>query len=374
MPAETGSARAVRIPPPVRRHLRTLAGPYGLTQFSRGSQPVEATGTCTDDVARAALVDLAHARVSSESGIDESLTRNLAFLATAFERPTGRFRNLLRADHRWDPSHESDDATGRAIQALGAIAAHARSLTTRERAAALLGGSLRAGRTMTAIRPQAYVLLGCVEALAAEVGGRPARSEIVQTFDAMLTSLLDACPDGDAVWPWPEDVVTYDNGVIPQALVEAGGSSGTRRSSSGARSCCCGWPPRRRRLRVTRPSSGIAAGGREMANGPGSTSSRSKPARSSSRQRVRRESPAIPRSGQIAERFYRWFLGDNDLGIEVAVPDRGACRDGLEAGGLNRNEGAESTIVWLLATEAMRSSSRQDDTKAEPGEEGSAFG
>ena len=54
------------------------------------------------------------------------------------------------------------------------------------------------------------------------------------------------------------------------------------------------------------------------------------------------------------ERSYAWFLGANDLGLYVADPARGACCDGLEETGVNRNEGAESTLMWLTAAEHIR--------------------
>jgi hypothetical protein len=54
------------------------------------------------------------------------------------------------------------------------------------------------------------------------------------------------------------------------------------------------------------------------------------------------------------EGAYGWFLGANDLGLEVADPKRGAGRDGLTRSGLNTNEGAESTLMWLMASEHIR--------------------
>ena len=54
------------------------------------------------------------------------------------------------------------------------------------------------------------------------------------------------------------------------------------------------------------------------------------------------------------ERSYAWFLGANDLGLYVADPARGACCDGLEETGVNLNEGAESTLMWLTAAEHIR--------------------
>ena len=40
--------------------------------------------------------------------------------------------------------------------------------------------------------------------------------------------------------------------------------------------------------------------------------------------------------------------------MPVAVPASGGCHDGLEPAGVNANQGAESTLVWLLALEQMR--------------------
>jgi hypothetical protein len=55
-----------------------------------------------------------------------------------------------------------------------------------------------------------------------------------------------------------------------------------------------------------------------------------------------------------AERAYGWFLGDNDTRVAVAVPEVGACHDGLEPDGVNANQGAESTLAWLMALERTR--------------------
>jgi hypothetical protein len=66
------------------------------------------------------------------------------------------------------------------------------------------------------------------------------------------------------------------------------------------------------------------------------------------------EATGEARWAQAATRAYRWFLGANEHGIALADPERGACRDGLGADGVNGNEGAESTLAWLLSVERMR--------------------
>jgi hypothetical protein len=56
------------------------------------------------------------------------------------------------------------------------------------------------------------------------------------------------------------------------------------------------------------------------------------------------------------ERAYAWFLGANDRRVSLADPARGACRDALTPDGVNQNEGAESTLMWLMAVEHIRAS------------------
>jgi hypothetical protein len=46
---------------------------------------------------------------------------------------------------------------------------------------------------------------------------------------------------------------------------------------------------------------------------------------------------------------FNWFLGHNDLNVPLYDPKTGGCRDGLMADGINQNEGAESSLAWLLS-------------------------
>ena len=46
---------------------------------------------------------------------------------------------------------------------------------------------------------------------------------------------------------------------------------------------------------------------------------------------------------------FNWFLGHNDLNLPLYDPKTGGCRDGLMANGINQNQGAESSLAWLLS-------------------------
>ena len=55
-----------------------------------------------------------------------------------------------------------------------------------------------------------------------------------------------------------------------------------------------------------------------------------------------------------AQRAFDWFLGWNDLGLELYCPQTGGCRDGLHPDRVNENQGAEATLAFLLSLAEMR--------------------
>ena len=57
-------------------------------------------------------------------------------------------------------------------------------------------------------------------------------------------------------------------------------------------------------------------------------------------------------------------MGDNDLQIALYDLDTGGCRDGLHPERVNENQGAESTLAFLMAQVEMRLSG---EVEAPPG-------
>jgi hypothetical protein len=69
-----------------------------------------------------------------------------------------------------------------------------------------------------------------------------------------------------------------------------------------------------------------------------------------------------------AQRAFRWFLGQNHLQHALYDASTGGCRDGLHADRPNENQGAESTLSFLLALMDMRSADHGDVTHPLPGD------
>jgi len=332
-----------------RQHLATLGGPFGITQHAVGSEPDPSHGSCTDDVARALQVDLLHASRIGWPAVADSARRNIAFLTNAFDAATGRFRNFRADEGTWTAGSGSEDAHGRAMHALGDTVAAAPDDDLTERAAALFRRALPAALELSALRAQASVLLACDARL--HGGHDPDTETGVRALGLRFGARFEASIGSD--WPWPESRLTYENALPVRALIVTGRrlpASGMTRNgllvldwlidvqtASGGWFSPIGngwWPRAGARSRfdqqpIEAATLLLAADAALAATGD-------------------------ERYRAAMERGYAWFLGRNDVGVQLADPARGACHDGLSPSGANANEGAESTLMWLTALERIR--------------------
>jgi hypothetical protein len=337
--------------PVVRSHLATLSDGVGILQHARGSQPDPAHGVCTDDIARALIVDLRHERELGWAAVEASAARHVASLAGAFDGRTGRFRNLRTGGGAWIEGSWSEDADARALQALAETVASTPHGRVRESAAALLERAFPTASRVRSIRPLGAVVLACEAAVRAGMTAS-VTSVYERAGDALWQAFEPCWTDED--WPWPDPVLTYENELPARALLVCGlrlqrprlGEIGctvldwliaVQTTADGQLSTIGndGWWPRDGRRAqfdqqpISTTSLLLAAGDAHEATGE---------------QRYR----------DAMEIAYAWFLGGNDAGAMVAEPATGACRDGIGPAGASHNRGAESTLMWHLAAERIR--------------------
>lgn len=343
---------------PVNRgHLDVLTDAVGIMQHAVGSRPDPAHGYCVDDVARALQVDLLHARELGWDAVAGRAWRNLRFLSDAFDDMTGRFRNFRRVDLTWVDGKASEDSQGRAMLALGEAIAMAPDAGFVSTAASLFADALPQAQRVEALRAQSSVLLGLDSAW------RGAPTPRIQAAFRLLAGRLRTTfgTDTDADWPWPEPIVTYENAMPVRALIVAGQHVGSRsmvdrgmalldwlivaQTDKAGHLSPIGngwWPQEGEKSRFDQQPIEATALILAAETAFGLTSDE--------------------RYRDAMERAYAWFLGANDLGLQIADPTRGAGRDGLTPKGANTNEGAESTLMWLMALEHIRAARLAEDT------------
>jgi hypothetical protein len=347
--------------PVSRRHLKALTGELGIFQHARRSRPDPAHGYCVDDVARSLAVDLLHARSLGWPAVAESASLSMQFLEDAFDESTGRLLNFRGADGEWVPEQSSNDSMGRAMLALGETIASAPDARLVDRASTLFARSLRAAAKMSSLRAQASVVLGCAAIARSGVVAESTEDRdmaLARDVPVLLRSLatdlharfLDFAQPG---WPWPESSLTYENALLPRALIVAG-HRGRAEAMLAIGLQVLDWL-----IDVQ-----IAPEGHLSPIGNGWWPKDGERSRFDQQPieatalllaaEAAYEATGNPRYRATMERSYAWFLGANDLGVPIANPVRGASADGLTLKGANRNEGAESTLMWLTAAEHIR--------------------
>ena len=335
--------------PVSRQHLDVMTGPLGIMQHAIGSRPDPGHGYCTDDVARALQVDLLHQRELGWPAVAESAWRSFRFLVEALDSATGRFRNFRSVDGSWIEGAGSEDCQGRAIHALGDVIAEGADARMVASATSLIDRALPAARQLTALRAQASVLLGCVATLRVAPNSvtAVASGPLAARFGTRFPSSIDAA------WPWPEPRLTYENALPARALIVAGQALESREMvESGLR--VLDWL-----IEVQTTTDGHLS---PIGNGwwpRGGEKSRFDQQPIEATALLLAAESAFQATGDgryraAMERSYGWFLGENDHHLDVADPQRGAGYDGLTPQGVNTNQGAESTLMWLIAAEHVR--------------------
>ncbi len=321
----------------------------GIMQHATGRLPDPAHGYCTDDVARLLQVDLLHQHELGWRTVESGAWRSVRFLEDAFDTATGRFRNFRRADGSWHQGQGSEDCHGRAMLALGEAMAQAPDPRLVEAAGRLFARALPAAGRLGAMRARASVLLGCDAAMGAVPTGPTMLA--YRLIAGRLRSAFGSRPD--LSWPWPEPRLTYQNALPAQALIVAGRHLDSRPMIDLGLDVL-DWLI----VAQTGPSGYLTPIGNGWWPRDGEKSRFDQQPIEATALLLAAES-ALAVTGDVKyqtamERAYAWFLGENDLGVLVADPEHGASCDGLTPGGVNTNQGAESTLMWLTALEHIR--------------------
>ncbi len=325
------------LPAPRLQHLSVLSDDTGILQHAKFAVPDRDHGYCTDDNARALIVAVMAQRTVRDQDLLQRLSyRYLGFLQQAFNPDTGRFRNFMTYDRRWLEDVGSEDSHGRALWALGFAAQESPRLS--DAAAALFDRALPVMADITPLRAVSFALIGLDAFLRRYNGSTPARRARA-TLAKRLHDRFRATTTAD--WPWPEDALTYANGVMPQALIASGSRlDDPEMVETGLRSL-------RWLLDVQTDPKGhfvpVGNAGWMTADGHRARFDQ-QPIEAQHMVDALLEAHRVTgddRWIEDARRCLDWFLGRNDLGQPVCDVSTGGCRDGLHPDGVNQNQGAE---------------------------------
>lgn len=342
----------VEIPELNLHHLKLLTDPTGIIQHAKYTVPNFTEGYTTDDNARALIVAvLAQYTFGADPDLHDLASKYLAFLHHAFNDQVGRFRNFMAYDRRWLDEEGSEDSHGRAIWALGSAVAYSKDPGQTAVALSLFERALPFAESLTQIRPRAFAIVG-IHAYLRKFGGD---SDARRARETLATRLYEHFQEGVTdQWPWPENLLNYANAKIPHALLLAGQwMQKGEMIEMGLR--CLGWLAE---LQTSESGcfSPIGNKGWYPRNGERANFDQ-QPIEAYSMLSACLEAYHFTgdERWQVEARLaFEWFLGRNDLGIPLYDYTSGGCRDGLLPDRANENQGAESTLIWLLSLLEMR--------------------
>ena len=345
--------RPYELPPPRLDHIVRMSDGTGIFQHALFNVPDFHHGYCTDDNARAfILCNLLDELGSTPPGqnLEGLATSYLAFLASALNRDTGRFRNFMSHGRQWLEPAGSEDSHGRALWALGTGAARSRNEGRRRLSAQLFDYGLAAVEDFTSPRAWAFALLGLHEYLR-EFPDKAAVRAVRERLTGKLVTLWRNCATEN--WPWFETSATYDNARLCQALLLSGQWMPDREALEiGLKSLRWLVSIQKTQAGCFRP---IGSDGFYQRDGSRADFDQ-QPVEAQAMVAACLEASRATQDAtwvREAKRAFEWFLGRNDLGLPLYDFGNGGCGDGLHHDRVNENQGAESSLAFHLSLAEM---------------------
>ncbi len=350
--SKTLDQRPRELPELKMNHLWRMTDSTGVFQHAIFGVPNFSEGYCTDDNARAFILAVLLGELGEEpEALLSVATTSAAFLQHAFDTKTKRFHNHLSFERRWLDERGSEDSHGRALWALGIGVGRSPFRTFQMMAGQLFARALPALADFTSPRAWAFGLIGIHEYLH-RLSGDSLVNQTRETLTCRLMGLLakNARPD----WCWFEEELSYDNAKLAHALILSGHATGQSQILE-------------RGLHALRWLNDLQVSEKGHFRPIGSNGFYKRGGARASFDQQPIEAQAMVSACleayrttsdvwwfEQAQRAFDWFIGWNDLGLELYSPESGGCGDGLHVDRVNGNQGAESTLAFLLSLAEMR--------------------
>lgn len=329
-------------------HLKLMTTNIGIIQFSKINQPDISTGYTLDDNARALVAVCMHFEQTKEEQCIPYIVTYLNFIKSC-QQTQGEFLNYVDQDNSFTEQNQTvnlDDSNGRAIWALGYLISLAVLLPND----IVISAEIVLKRVLVnfgkvhSTRAMSFAIKGLYYSRNSKRFNNNA--ELVTILANRLVQMYKH--EANPKWEWFEAYLTYANSILPESLLYAWLMTGEQQYKDIAKSSL------NFLLSLTFNEQGIAVISNRswMKKGEKSAQFGEQPIDAAY---------TIMTLGLFYDVFldenyrikmetaFNWFLGNNRLHQIVYNPCTGGCYDGMEETHVNLNQGAESTISYLMA-------------------------
>jgi glycosyltransferase involved in cell wall biosynthesis len=332
-------------------HLNQMTNDTGIIQFSKINEPDISSGYTLDDNARALVAMCMHYKITNDKKDISYINKYFQFIKFC-QQPAGDFLNYVDKTNQFTNQNETtnlDDANGRAIWALGFLVSLNDLLSVEiiSEAKAIIKKSLIQISNVHSTRAMAFIIKGLYYYQGATKA--PENILYIETFANRLVQMYKH-KSGEK-WEWFEGYLTYANSILPEAMLYVWMLTGKliyKDIATSSLNFLLSQIFNENRIKVISNKNWFQKGQEidKVDNGG--------------------EQPIdVAYTIMTLSKFYDafrevdyykkmktafdWFLGNNRLHQIVYNPCTGGCYDGLEENQVNLNQGAESTVSYLMA-------------------------
>lgn len=332
------------MPPFSLKHIHRLTDNTGILQHAKFSIPNLKDGYCLDDNARALLMALLTYKEKNNYKALELCSIYLSYILY-MQNDDGTFRNFLSFDRSFLDEAGSEDSFGRTIWALGYLLANAPNSSYYESGQSIFLKAVPVFEKLKSTRSIANTIIG----ISYYLQRNPADDSMIEQLSRLSGKLVKSYNvNSSDTWKWFEPFLTYDNAMLPLALLHAAEiltDDKIRGTAFGSMEFL---------ISKTFPNGYLSIIGNDgwYNKDEKRAAFAQQPLDVMAMILLFKQAFKITGNKEYLNKLftsYMWFLGENDLRISLYDSETNGCCDGLESYGLNRNQGAESTLAYIIS-------------------------
>ncbi|MFO8021687.1 MAG: glycosyltransferase family 4 protein [Perlabentimonas sp.] len=332
------------LPPFSLAHIKRLTDDTGIIQHAKFGIPNLKDGYCLDDNARALLMVLLAYRQKKDL-----LALDLAPVYLSYihymQNKDGTFRNFLSFNRNFLDEVGSEDSFGRTIWALGYLLGNAPNDAYYQTGKQIFFDATPNFDKLQSIRAIANSIIGICYYLRST----PGDDSMVQLLKTLANKLVNHYDENiTPSWRWFEQLLAYDNGMLPLALLHAAQVLKNDKITSTALDTM-------NFLTENTLKDGYLSiiGNEKWYKKDGERSLfAQQPVDALAMVLMYHQAFHLTKDKEYLTKLFTsfmWFLGNNDLRMSLFDFETKGCCDGFEMDGINRNQGAESSLAYLIS-------------------------
>jgi len=325
-------------------HIKRQTDDTGIVQHAKYGIPNLKEGYCVDDNSRALIMSVMAYRQCKDKDALRLMPVYLSFIHY-MQLENGNFRNFLSFSRQYLDEAGSEDSFGRTVWALGYLVKYSPNDSFKQMGKEIFLKSVQHFGEIKTIRGAANTIMG----MSYYLKMAPNDEEMVKKMNRLVDIIVSGFEkNSTSTWKWFENEMTYDNGIIPLALLSAYEITGDEEIFTIAMEAI-----RFLESKNMPRDFFVPVGNKGWLQ-------KDEPMPEYDQQSIDAMAMVIMyyhlylllKDKSYLDKMvkcYRWFLGENSLRLPLFDHETKGCCDGLEAHGVNRNQGAESTLSYWIS-------------------------